>query len=354
MAHGSAKPPPVRSILILRWGGFGDFLLTLPAIYSVRRSFRNALITIMGSADTIALAASAEYADAFLEFDWQIGSEHRETREASRLAMLRKLKKFDFIINFHSFGSLDELLDESGVSYASFDDEVFLRERRHASGHFCDFVRSISALPVFSLPKVYLSAEERRFALKFLNDLGLSLRSDSIGAVHAGSGDPRKRWFPDRYRDVVRSLTDSGAKVLLLSGPSDADIVNLVYEGATRDAVFIGSGIPIRKIAALIEKSALFLGNDSGLMHLASAVGTPVVSLFGPSDPVIWGPLGDRNVVVVGHCSRTDLTAEECRSCAFQECMDSIDTEEVIRVVRDRLQYLRGSQPASCLGRHFF
>jgi ADP-heptose:LPS heptosyltransferase len=89
-------------------------------------------------------------------------------------------------------------------------------------------------------------------------------------------------------------------------------------------------------------------------MHRASAVGTPVVSLFGLFDPVIWEPLGDRNVVVIGHCSRTDLTAEECRSCAFQECLDSIDTEGVIRVVRERLKSLRGSPPANCMGQHFF
>jgi ADP-heptose:LPS heptosyltransferase len=356
MAEAIIKSPPhqtvIKRILILRWGGVGDFLLTLPAIYSVRKHFPHAHIAIMGSTDTIDLAASKEYADEFLHFDWAISSDWREAREAARLGMMQKLKEFDFIINYHSFGQVDALLDDCGVNYLSFEDKVFLRERKHASEHFCDLLRSIPAASVFSRPKVYLNSEERRFAINFLNHHGLDLRNDCIIAVHVGSGDPQKRWFPDRYRDVISSIVGSGAKVLLLSGPSDDDIVGLVYEGAERDNVFIVRGIPIRKVAAIIERSTLFLGNDSGLMHLASAVGIPIVSLFGPSDPVTWGPIGARNVIVIGNCTRIDLDEEACRSCGFQECLDSIKTEDVIRVVRERLKYLRSFLSANCLGRH--
>ena len=356
MTAAPSKSPPHQTktmrILILRWGGVGDFLLTLPAIYSVRKHFSHAHIAIMGNADTIDLAAGKEYADEFLPFDWAVSSHRQEAREAARLGMIQKLKEFDFIINYHSLGQVDALLDDCGVYYLGFEDKVFLGERKHASEHFCDFVRSIPAASVFSLPKVYLSSEERRFALNFLNDHGLDLRNDCIVAVHVGSGDPRKRWFPDRYGEVISSIVGSGAKVFLLSGPSDDDIVAQVYEGVERNKVFIVRGIPIRKVAAIIDRATLFLGNDSGLMHLASAVGTPTVSLFGPSDPVTWGPIGPRNVIVIGNCTRMDLGEAACRSCGFQECLDSIKTEDVIRVVRERLKYLRSFLSANCLGCH--
>jgi len=356
MTEAISKSPPhqtlIKRILILRWGGVGDFLLTLPAIYVVRRHFRHAHLAIMGSTDTIDLAASAEYADELLPFDGAISSDWQEARGAARLRMMQKLREFDLIINYHPFAQVDELLDESGVNYVNFEDEVFLRERKHASEHFCDFVRSIPAAPVFSRPKVYLSAAERRCALNFLSDYGFDLRNDCVVAVHVGSGDPRKRWFPDRFREVIGSLAASGAKVLLLSGPADDDMVRLVYEGAEQDKVFLVRGLPIRKVAAILESATLFLGNDSGLMHLAAAVGTPVVALFGPSDPVTWGPLGPRNVIVMGHCPRTDVEMEACRSCEFQQCLDSIQTAEVIRVVRERLRHLRSFLSVSCLGHH--
>jgi ADP-heptose:LPS heptosyltransferase len=356
MTEAASQSPPhrtqIKRILVLRWGGVGDFLLTLPAIYSVRRHFRHAHLAIMGSADTIDLAASTEYADELLPFEGAISSDWPEAREAARLRMMQQVREFDLVINYHPFARVDELLVESGVNYVNFADEVFLRERKHASEHFCDFVRSITAAPVFSRPKVYLSAGERQFALNFLNDHGFVLRNNCVVAVHVGSGDPRKRWFPDRYREVIGSLVAGGAKVLLLAGPADDDIVRRVYEGAEQAKVFIVREFPIRKVAAILERATLFLGNDSGLMHLAAAVGTPVVALFGPSDPVTWGPLGPRNVIVMGHCPGTDVEVEACRLCEFQACLDSIQTAEVIGVVRERLRYLRSFLSVSCLGHH--
>jgi len=239
------------------------------------------------------------------------------------------------------------------LNYANFDEEVFLRERRHASRHFCDFVCSLPTPPVFSRPKVYLEPDERQFALGYLSDCGLNWKNDCIIAIHAGSGDPQKRWFADRYRDVVRSLAEGGSKVLLLSGPSDAGIANRVHKEAAHDNVFIVSGKALREVAANIERSTLFFGNDSGLMHLAAAVDTPVVALFGPSDPVVWGPTGNRNAVLIGDCSRLDWADAPCNTCTHQECLDSIKTAEVVRVIRERLRYLSKCLPGGCAGRHF-
>lgn len=356
MTEAQSKSPRrqtgIKKILILRWGGIGDFLLTLPAISAVRRHLYHAHLAIMGSDDAIELAATREYADEVLPFDWDITSRQHKAKEAARQRLMQKMREFDFIINYHSFGPIDELLDDCGVNYASFDEQVFFRERKHASEHFSDFVRSIGASSIFSRPKVYLSADEEQFSRNFLTDHGVDLRKDCIVAVHVGSGDPRKRWFPDRYQQVIHRLVGSGAKVLLLLGPHDDDIVRLVYEGGEWDNVIIVHDIPIRSVAAILKRATLFLGNDSGLMHLAAAVGIPIVSLFGPSDPVTWGPLGPRHVILLGNCPITDLDGDVCKSCAFQECLDSIKTEEVIRVVRERLRYLRSFFSGTCLGHH--
>jgi heptosyltransferase III len=356
MPKASAKALPgmneIKRILILRWGGVGDFLLTLPAIYSVKRTFVNAHIAIMGNADTIALASTPEYGDEFLEFEWAILGGPVESTEAARFRMIRKFGEFDLILNYHSIGPLDELLQECGVDYLTFDDAVFSGERRHASEHFRCFLRKISVPSIYSRPKVYLSQGERQFALNYLALLGIELGRDCTVTVHPGSGDPRKRWFPDRYRKVISAITGRGATVLLLSGPGEDEFLKLVLEGVEPCNVFIVRDLPIRKVAAVIERATLFLGNDSGLMHLASAVGTPIVALFGPSDPVTWGPIGSQSVVLIGNCSETSLDVEVCRSCAFQECLHSIGTEEVIRVVIDRLEYLRGSLSRTCLGYH--
>ena len=339
--------------MILRWGGIGDFLLTLPAIAALRQHFRNAHFAIMGSKSTLDLAASPAYADELLLFDWAVASDQQEVREAGRVGMMQKLQQFNFIINYHPSGPVNGLLNDCGVNYLNFEDEAFLRDRKHASEHFCDLVRSIAADAVFPRPRVYLSSEERRFARIFLQEHGVNWRNDGIVAVHVGSSDPRKRWFPDRYREVIQAIVAGGVQVLLLSGPGDDDVVRLVYEGAPREKIFLLRGLPIRKVAAIIELSMLFLGNDSGLMHLASAVGIPIISLFGPSDPVTWGPIGSRNVVVVGDCPEVDLHAAVCRACIPQKCLDAIKTEDMIRLVKERLKDLRRFLSTHCLGCHF-
>lgn len=356
MPKASAKALPdmreVKRLLILRWGGVGDLLLTLPAVYSARRAFPSAHVAITANPDTIALASTPEYGDEFLEFEWAIGGGPVASKEAARSRMMRKFREFDLIVNYHSIGPIGGLLQECGVHSQTFDDAVFSGERRHASEHFCDFLRKISVPSIYSRPKVYLSQDERQFALNYLTRLGIECGRDCTVAVHPGSGDPRKRWFPDRYRKVITAMAGRGAKILLLTGPEEVKFVELVVEGIPPRNLFVVRDLPIRKVAAIIERATLFLGNDSGLMHLASSVGTPIVALFGPSDPVTWGPVGARNIVLIGNCSRTNLNAEECRSCDFQECLHSIEADEVVRVVMDRLEYLRGSLSRTCLGYH--
>jgi ADP-heptose:LPS heptosyltransferase len=356
MPKASAKALPemseVKRLLILRWGGVGDFLLTLPAVYSARRAFPRAHVAIMANPDTIALASTPEYGDEFLEFEWAIGGGPVASKEAARSRMTRKFREFDLIINYHSIGPVDGLLQECGVHSLTFDDAVFSGERRHASEHFRSFLRKISVPSIYSRPKVYLSQDERQFALNYLARLGIECGRDRAVAVHPGSGDPRKRWFPDRFRKVISAMTGRGAKILLFTGPEEEEFVKLVVEGIEPRNLSIVRDLPIRKVAAVIERATLFLGNDSGLMHLASSVGTPIVALFGPSDPVTWGPVGARNIVLIGNCSRTNLDVEVCRSCDFQECLHSIKADEVVRVVIDRLEYLWGSLSRTCLANH--
>lgn len=343
----------VKRLLVLRWGAVGDFLLTLPAIYSLRRHYCNAHIAVMADAHAVSLASSIEYADEFLEFDYAITSDERKARESARLSMLHTFEKFDFIVNFHSFSLLDELLEESGARYTSFCGEVFQEKSKHASRHYRDFIESMLIPPVYSRPKVYLSRGERLFALKYLSDRGLNWRRDCIVALHAGSGDPRKRWFPDRFREVSRRLLEIGAKVMLLSGPFDTEVVNFVRKGLEREGAFIVCDLPIRKVAALMERAMLYVGNDSGLMHLASAVDTPVVSIFGPSSPLVWGPTGPWNTVLVGKCSREEWTLEECKACKFQECLDSVRVEDVTGAALNKLRQLARSSSVQCPGHYF-
>ncbi len=154
--------------------------------------------------------------------------------------------------------------------------------------------------------------------------------------VHPGS-DSSYRWRPDRWAEAVERLADRHAlRILLSGGPDDGPILGEVRRAMSRPAPDImGRGLEIAVDAS--ARAVLALTVDTSLSHIASAVGTPVVTLFGPGDPAIWRPFGETNSVVrdpAGRCGGCKLPR-----CPLAEhlCMDGIGVDDVIRAAEPLL-----------------
>jgi ADP-heptose:LPS heptosyltransferase len=323
-------------LLLMRWGGVGDVVLTLPAMRLIRRACQGDTIAVMGYGEAACLADSAEYADEVLQLDPDIFSPDASEHEAARRRMLRVLRRFDRIVNYHPYPAIVELLRACGVPTVHHDDEIFDRIERHAVEHFLDPLRALEIAPDWSPPQILLRPEEKRSAATILRHLDLR-RGDAIVAVHAGSGDPRKRWPAERYGEVIRWLAGRGVAVLLLSGPADEALVEELHRGISLPRVHRIGGLPLRRMAAVIARSTIYLGNDSGLMHVAAAVGVPVVAVFGPSDPLTWGPIGASNTVLHGSAGCPSCTRQELDTCPRQRCLETIQTSLVIDVLEKKL-----------------
>ncbi len=118
-------------------------------------------------------------------------------------------------------------------------------------------------------------------------------RFDAIIAIHPGSGSPKKIW-PLRYWKKVLEYLGKHVKAVkvILSGPADEEVVsNLIGENCPDDFMVIRNW-PLPALAGLLERSLLYLGNDSGLTHLATVLSIPTIAIFGSSDPDVWGPAG--------------------------------------------------------------
>jgi heptosyltransferase-2 len=122
-------------------------------------------------------------------------------------------------------------------------------------------------------------------------------------AVHPGSGSATKSWPPDRFASLVREIGQD--RFLLVEGPADeAAAAALKGPGAV-----VARGLAPRALGALLADAAAFVGNDSGVTHLAAAWGAPTVALFGPTDPAVWAPVGPRVVVVRAPAESMDRIA---------------------------------------------
>ncbi len=161
-----------------------------------------------------------------------------------------------------------------------------------------------------------------------------------------GSNAPSRRWAPERFRALARTLSERGARVVVLGGPGDRALTTAVAEGVA-GAVDAGGRTDLVELAAVLAVTDVLVTNDTGPMHLAAAVGTPTVTMWGPSDPAEVRPVGAHDVRVTGaelpckpcfknHCPRSGrgTILQE----AHKECMELIPLERVTEATLTMLE----------------
>jgi len=151
-------------------------------------------------------------------------------------------------------------------------------------------------IPKVELPRDDAAEQECDRRLKAQGPLEFAL-------LNPGAGWGAKRWPAERYGEVVRQLAESGLKVLLNFGPGEEDLARAVETASGGAAeMFTGS---LTQLIALTRRARLFIGGDTGPMHLAAALGVPVVGIFGPTDPARNGPFGISSIVLRSPASTT-------------------------------------------------
>jgi ADP-heptose:LPS heptosyltransferase len=182
---------------------------------------------------------------------------------------------------------------------------------------------------------VNLSPKDEVFSLKFLTEHGIGM-DDLVVGVHPGSRVPTRQWGEERFREVVKQLTEQhGAKVVWFAEPN-----SLPDQTSSRN--FVSISLPLREFLAVLSRCRFLVCNESGPMHLAAAVGVPVVSIFGSGFPEWYRPLGEAHRIVI----RRDMWCRPCADrCIFKEpyCLRLIPVEEVMQAVEDALRSVAGN-----------
>jgi heptosyltransferase-3 len=180
----------------------------------------------------------------------------------------------------------------------------------HAGRWLAQGVAVLGADPATVPPTMRATEEEEEPARAWLDRQG-----SRFLAVHPGSGSPRKNWPPERFAAVVEAVA-GGEPWLLVEGPADAEAVASLSRLA---GVVHARELPARVLGAVLARARLYVGNDSGVSHLAAAWGAPTLALFGPTDPGQWAPVGP-SVTVLASADGT---------------MDGLNVDEVVRKARE-------------------
>lgn len=283
-------------LLVIRGGAIGDFILTLPAIKLLREAFPAAQLEILGYEHIVALAERRWYADATrsIEYGAMAGFFVPGSELASDLT--EYFASFQQVVSylFDPDGYFEANLRRAGVknflpAYAKLDDS------EHAARQLARPLQSLALYLEDHAATIHPSEEDRAFAAAFLGAI-----TGPVIAIHPGSGSAKKNWPIERWRELGACLLarDRSARLLLVGGEADAAQLAALTHAWPRGEVQIARDLPLPSLAAVFARCALFLGHDSGISHLAAAVGTRCVLLFGPTDPEIWAP-GNTGVRIV-------------------------------------------------------
>jgi ADP-heptose:LPS heptosyltransferase len=298
-------------IIVLHPGALGDIILSLPALALLRQ--RSVTITMAGNLDYLAVVAGG-YADNIISLStvplhrlYSGGPLHATDVEFWR--------RYDRIVSWTGAGEpeftarLKKIHPEACV--ASWRPEP--GERRHVSQIFADSLGIEIAAPL-KPPRVKLSGPALERGSRWLFEKGWNGRAPLV-ALHPGAGSETKRWPARRYAELARYLVQNDSRLLIIEGPAETGLAGQIARTLPSEAVITAESQPLELLAAAMNHCTLFIGNDSGLAHLAAALDVRSVVLFGPTLPQHWAPLGSHVTIL--------------RNAAG--CLEGISVEEVIR-----------------------
>ena len=291
----------MKSILIVHQGAIGDFILSLPSLEAIHRFYCQARFIFLGHPSILSIVHSRPYFDSVLNCADKRWAPFYNPKEKLEPGPFDSLAPVDSIFAFCSSSSqplVDNLARIHGKPAHRIDPFPEPDLALHVSEYQCRQLEelSISAFPC-NAPVIAPSQDDFFEARRFVQQN--VTKGEQLILLHPGSGGSKKLWSVAGWLDIIiKILSHSNIKISLIEGPADSHIVQQLWNEVGSTSLLLANNWPLGKLAALMKQSSLYLGNDSGITHLAAACNTPTIALFGPSDPRIWGPQGSRVKVV--------------------------------------------------------
>lgn len=289
-------------ILVIRGGAIGDFILTLPVFTALRAHLPNAQTEVLGYGHVARLAHAAGLVEDVRSIDAR--------PLASFFARAGELPA-DWQAYFAGFAIIiSYLYDPDGIFQANV--ARCSKAQFIAGPHRPDETATLHATETFLQPLERLAIFDADPIPRLpLNSQPSTLNPPFI-ALHPGSGSERKNWPEPRWRELIEGLlADSSRQLLLVGGEAEGDRLQRLAAGLSETRVQIANRLPLIELAQRLSQCTQFVGHDSGISHLAAALGLPVLALWNESVEAVWRPRGNHVRVLRSPSGITDLSAAQ-------------------------------------------
>ena len=338
-----------KRILVVKLDHLGDVILATPVFSNLRQAYPDAeRHALTGTWSRVVLE---RHPDVKTVFDYNSPAfcrtgQSTSLKQAFQLYRELRRQKYDLVVelrgDWRTTGFSLLRLTPYRLSRAALQIENRLGLARFSGTH--ETTRNLDLLRHADIPTPCQNATfsvttaDEKWGSDFLESHKIDKQSPLV-AIHPGSPIPLKRWCPERYAELADWLiARKGTQILFVGVKDEVPIVTEIQRRMQGASINIAGETTLTQLASILHTCNMFIGNDSGPMHLAAAVGTPTIGLYGPGDPTRFAPIG-----VTCQTIRRKLDCPPCSgtTCRFGKkgCMSEIQVTDVIQVL-EAAQYL--------------
>jgi 3-deoxy-D-manno-octulosonic-acid transferase/heptosyltransferase-1 len=342
------------NILIIKLSAIGDVVHTLPSLAALRKSSPDAHISWVVEEAASPIIKGNPYIDTLLisrrkawSDNLKKGKHIGETlKEIKMFIQALRQRPYDIVIDFNGLLKSAILVWLSGsqrkIGYNSFqelsglfyNEKIFENMNIHAVDRYLDFVRYLGLAcdnPEFYLP---ISPADIQVVDTMLSDSGIDKDKKFIAISPMSFAGETRLWYEDRFAALADRIISKLKTDVVFTGNGSGGMIDRIQSMMTNKALNLEGRTSLLELAHLYRRAELLVTPDSGPMHIAAAVGTPVIALFGPSAYWRTGPYGAGHTII-----RTDLPCSPCflKKCSTKKCMEDIAIEDVFAVVKEKI-----------------
>ncbi len=322
------QPEDIKRIVIFRTDRIGEVLLSTICIDALKKRFPQCHITFVTSDYAKDIISGRDDIDEVFIFDTLTDS-NLSLRLIKLISYLRK-RSFDLavILNPHKILHIGCFL--AGIKYRLGYDRKWpfclthrIEDRKyeckkHETEYNLDLLRIIGVEEEVVPPHLPIIKAGQDYIKRLVKQSGLD-NGKPIVSIHPGSSNRAKRWPPEKFSLLIKKIkTNFDCNIVLLGNKTDKELILKILSDAGQAVLDLSEAFTIKQLAAFLRKCAIFIGNDAGPMHIAAAVETPVIALFGEaSSPTRWRPRGKRHVVLHKN-NINEITTDEVTEAVSQ------------------------------------
>ncbi len=348
----------IRNILVVKLDHLGDCITSLPALRKLKNYFPKATITVLSSSATQAIWRAEPVVDRVETFDFfhvrsGDGRKQVSKKQLAALGQLLGQDYFDIAIDLRKSPDSRYVLEYCNARFsAGFDqaqqfpwldislewegDRKFSAKRQNVGDDLINLVDAVAACCAME-PQPRGLAKRARLTLPPAKQR--QLFSKPVVCIHVASGNELRQWPPVRFAELIDLLLSHYAvHILFIGSPVEASIVEQVI-GQVRQPEFLVNlvgRVPLSELPALLERCALFVGNNSGPHHLAASLGAPTIGIHsGVVDAREWGPIGPNAVAIQRKMSCSPCYLERINDCPRDvACLKGLSSGEVFQACK--------------------